>query len=280
MAGRYRNSWPDKPKYADRRLYDLGRLHIDEIRKISPNCANYINPLNKEISNSDEQFDLSSQSLDLEQFSRLDIAIQSNKIKANVVNKWVDRGGSVQTGDDYFNAFFDLYLRASVCSGNDKKEIQSLDDRARQFFESDPQRFILINPNALLRLSEIFIELGLPLNAVNYLAPFLSVEAWVSPLFECYLTALFASEKFDLFLSRIKHLEPEEKTLSICLREAQVYERLNEYELSINSIRSAIKISPNIPYPWHLLLHVSRAKGLNKAELSDIHTYVFSELTS
>jgi tetratricopeptide (TPR) repeat protein len=257
-------------QFSDRRLYDLGRLHIDEIRKISPNCANYINPLNKEISNSDEQFELSSQSLDLEQFSRLDIAIQSNKIKANVVNKWVDRGGSVQTGDDYFNAFFDLYLRASVCSGNDKEEIQSLDDRARQFFESDPQRFILINPNALLRLSEIFIELGLPLNAVNYLAPFLSVEAWVSPLFECYLTALFASEKFDLFLSRIKHLEPEEKTLSICLREAQVYERLNEYELSINSIRAAIKISPNIPYPWHLLLHVSRAKGLNKAELSDI----------
>ena len=102
------------------------------------------------------------------------------------------------------------------------------------------------------------------------MAPFLDAEVWVSPHFECYLIALFASDKFDQFLSRIKHLGPEDKTLSIFLREAQVYERLNEYEKSINSTRAAIEISPNNPYSWHLLLHVSRAKGLNKEELRDI----------
>ncbi|EGQ8097028.1 hypothetical protein G4T96_003617, partial [Vibrio cholerae] len=108
------------------------------------------------------------------------------------------------------------------------------------------------------------------LNAVKYLAPFLSDEAWVSPVFQCYLDALFESEKFNLFLSKIRHLEPSDKTASIHLREAQVYGRLNQHDLSIESTRSAIKISPNYPYLWHLLLHVSRAKGLNKQELSDI----------
>lgn len=180
------------------------------------------------------------------------------------------RGGAVHTGDDYVNSFFDLYLRASVCSSANKKAVQLLDERAQRFFELDAERFLRVNPHAMLRLCEKFIELGLPLNAVKYLAPFLSDEAWVSPVFQCYLDALFESEKFDLFLSKIRHLEPSDKTASIYLREAQVYERLNQYDLSIESTRSAIKISPNYPYLWHLLLHVSRSKGLNKQELSDI----------
>ena len=49
------------------------------------------------------------------------------------------------------------------------------------------------------------------------------------PVFQCYLNALFHSEKFDLLLSQVKHLEPSEKTMSIYLIEAQVYERLCEY---------------------------------------------------
>lgn len=92
----------------------------------------------------------------------------------------------------------------------------------------------------------------------------------MSPVFECYLSALYASEKFDLFLNKIKQLEKEDRTISVCFREAQVYERLGDYGLSIQSARAAIDISPTNPYVWHLLLHVSRAGGLSTDELKGI----------
>lgn len=256
--------------FLDNRLYDLGKLHVDKIRKMNSMCAEFIDQLSTGVKVSETKFELVSESLDLEQFAHLDFALENNQIKAKTVNNWVDNGGEVRTGDDYINSFFDLYLRASVCPVDNKKEVQLLDDRAQRFLELDSEKFIQINPYAILRLCDKFLELSLPLNSVSYLEPFLSDEAWVSPIFECYLTALFASEKFELFLSQTKHLEAEDKTVLICLREAQVYERWDEYELSIQSAKAAIKISPNNPYAWHLLLHISRAKGLNADELRDI----------
>lgn len=251
-------------------MYRLGKLHLDKIRKLSPECAEYIEEFSQGVSSQETKFELISESLDLEQFARLDFALQNDQIKVNTVNKWVERGGSVRTGDDYINSFFDLFLRASVCSADNIEEVQLLDERAQHFFELDSERFVLINPNAMLRLCEKFIELGLPLNTVKYLEPFLSDEAWVSPLFICYLNALLASEKFYLFLSKTKHLGDDDKTESIFLGEAQIYERLNKYDLSIASARAAIKKSQNNPYSWHLLLYVSREKGLNKEELREI----------
>ena len=81
---------------------------------------------------------------------------------------------------------------------------------------------------------------------------------------------LFLSDKIDLFLNKIKHLEPCDKTELIYLREAQVYDRLDEYELSIKSIRFAIEISPNNPYSWYLLLHTSRKNGGDAQFLKEI----------
>ncbi|HHG3319150.1 TPA: tetratricopeptide repeat protein [Vibrio parahaemolyticus] len=257
-------------RFSDTRLYEQGKVHLEKIRKMSPVCAEYIEQFFNDKSSFGTKFELVSDSLDLEQFAQLDFALQNNQIKPNTVSKWVDRGGAVLAGDDYIDSFFDLYLRASVCSSDNMKAVQLLDEKALHFFELDNDEFRRINPHAMLRLCEKFIDVGLPLNAVKYLEPFLSDEPWVSPIFQCYLDALFNSEKFDLFLSKIKHLEPSEKTVSIYLREAQVYERLCEYDLSIQSTRAALKLSPHTPYSWHLLLHVSKEKGLNKKELSDI----------
>ncbi len=256
--------------FLDSRLYDLGKLHIDKIREMNSMPAEFIEQLSTEMKTPKIKFELVSDILDLEQIVLLDFALESNQIKARDVNTWVDKGGEIHTGDDYINYFFDLYFRALVCSVDDKKEIQLLDERAQDFLVLDSKKFLLMNPYRISKLCEKFIWLNLPLHAVNYLSPFLSNEAWVSPIFECYLDALFASEKFDLLLSKIKHLMPDEKTELIYLREAQVYERLNEYELSIKSTRSAIDISPNNSYAWLLLLHTSRRKGLGINVLKEI----------
>ena len=256
--------------FLDSRLYNLAKQHIDKIRNMNSMCAEFIEQLFMRGEVEKSKFELVTDSLDLEQFARLDSALENAQIKAKAVNKWVENGGEIRTGNDYINSFFDLYLRASVCSLNDKKEVQLLDERAKSFLELDSEKFYRMNPYAILRLCEKFLELGLPLNAFNYLEVFLDDEAWLSPIFECYLSALFASEKFDLFLNKIKHLKKEDKTVSVCLIEAQVYERLGEYELSIQSARAAIGISPTYPYAWHLLLHASRSKGLDKDELKSI----------
>ncbi|MFC1234820.1 hypothetical protein [Vibrio sp. F74] len=266
--------------YLDRRLYDLGRTHIDEIRKLDYLTADFIGQLSSTVNVSETKFDLVSDSLDLEQFARLDFALENKQIQTKAVTKWVDKGGAVQAGDDYINSFFDLYLRASVCSIDDKKEVQRLDNSAKKFLELDSEKFVRINPFAILRLCDRFIELNLPLYAVEYLNPFLSEEAWVSPIFECYLNALFASEKFDLFLSQVKHLELKDKTTLIFLREAQIYERLGNYEPSIESAKAATNLAPNSPYAWQLLLYVSRVKGVDtnglKKIIFDIPESIFS----
>jgi len=254
----------------DCRLYDVAKKYVDKIRKMDSMLADFIEELSNGGNVEDAKFELASNSLDLEQCARLGFALENNQIKANALNKWVESGGEVRTGDDYINLFFDLYLRASVCPVNDIKQVQLLDKRARNFINIDSDKFYRINPYAVLRLCEKFLELELPLNAVNYLEPFLDDEAWVSPIFECYLSALYTSEKFDLFLNKIKHLEGEDRTFSICLREAQVYARLGEYRLSIQSARAAIYISPTNPYVWQLLLHVSRTEGLRIEELKGI----------
>lgn len=256
--------------FLDSRLYDLAKLHIDKIREMNSMSAELIEQLSTRVEASKIKFELVSDTLNLEQFAYLDFALEHNQIKTRDVNKWVDKGGVVHIGDDYINSFLDLYLRASVCSVDDKRELQFLDERAQSFLEQDSKQYIRINPYKILKLCDKFIELNLPLNAVNYLSRLLSDENWVSPIFECYLNALFASEKFDLFLSKTKKLEPEEKTELIYLREAQIYERLDEHELSIKSTRSAIDISSNNPHAWHLLLHVSRIKGLSTDDLKDI----------
>ncbi|CAH7405415.1 TPR_REGION domain-containing protein [Vibrio chagasii] len=256
--------------FLDGRLYDVAKQYVDKIRTMNSMHADFIEQLSNGGKVEEAKFELVSDSLDLEQFARLDSALENNQIKAKAVNKWVESGGEIRMGDDYINSFFDLYLRASVCPVNDKKQAQLLDERAQSFLDIDPDKFYRINPHAVLRLCEKFLELDLPLNAVKYLEPFLGDEAWVSPVFECYLSALYASEKFDLFLNKIKQLEIEDRTVSVCLREAQVYERLGEYGLSIQSARAAIDISPTNPYAWHLLLHVSRINGLSTGELKSI----------
>ncbi|PMO70495.1 MULTISPECIES: GapS6b family protein [Vibrio] len=256
--------------FLDSRLYDVAKQYVDRIRNMNSTYADFIEQLSSGGKVEEAKFELVSDSLDLEQFARLDSALENDQIKAKAVNKWVESGGEIRTGDEYINSFFDLYLRVSVCPINHKKEVQLLDERAQGFLDIDPEKFYRINPYAVLRLCEKFLELDLPLNAVNYLQPFLDDEAWVSPIFECYLSALFASEKFDLFLNQIKHLGEEDKTVSVCLREAQVYERLGEYGLSIQSARAAIGISSTNSYAWHLLLHVSRAEGLGTDELKGI----------
>ena len=255
---------------SDYRLYDVAKKYVDKIRNMDSRLADFIEQLSNEGNVEEAKFELVSSSLDLEQCARLGFALANNQIKAKTVNKWVESGGEVSTGDDYYNSFFDLYLRASICPVNDIKQVQLLDERAKNFINIDSDKFCLINPYVVLRLCEKFLELDLPLNAVNYLEPFLDDEAWVSPIFECYLSALYASEKFDLFLNKIKHLEGEDRTISIFLREAQVYLRLGEYRLSTQSARAAIDISPTNPYAWQLLLHVSRTEGLRIEELKNI----------
>ncbi|CTR52279.1 Uncharacterised protein [Escherichia coli] len=256
--------------FSDSRLYNLGKLHIDKVREIDSFSAEYLEQSSIGMSTPDIKFELVSDVLDLEKFSFLIFAIENNQMKAKDVNNWIDNGGIIETGDDYINSFLNLYLRALVCSVDDKNEIQLLDKKAQDFLELDSKKFMLINPANILNLCDKFILCNLPLNAVNYLTPLLSDEAWVSPIFECYLNALFLSDKIDLFLNKIKHLEPCDKTELIYLREAQVYDRLDEYELSIKSIRFAIEISPNNPYSWYLLLHTSRKNGGDAQFLKEI----------
>lgn len=256
--------------FMDSRLFDMGKVYVNEIRKMAPATAGLLEQIDTRLVIPNKNFKLSSNSLDLEQFAILDFALEHNYVKIRDVQKWINQGGVISTGDEYINSFFELYLTALVCSIDNKNEIQELEVKSQSFFEKDLKRFKQINPAGILKMCERFIQLNLPLSAVTYLSPFISDDAWVSPTFECYLNALYLSEKFDMFLSKIKHLQPEDKTQLIYIREAEIRERMDENEQSINLTRSAIDLYPNNPYPWHLLLHTSRKAGATVDALKEI----------
>jgi hypothetical protein len=207
------------------------------------------------------RFDLTSNSLNLVDFMKLNFAIEHDLVQLSAVNTWLDNGGDIQIGDAYFNSFAELQLRAMVCCTNDKQGILSLKDKAKAFIELDQVKLLTLNPLAIITLCDKFIELNLSLNAVEYLSHFVPDESWISPLFECYLSALIACEKYALFLKKIEHLSPKEKSFMVWIREAQLYERIGEYELSVKASRAAIQIAPTNPYAWNLLLYASRKDG-------------------
>ncbi|MGO3407337.1 GapS6b family protein [Marinomonas sp.] len=255
--------------FSDKRLFDLGTSYLDSIKKITPECSERIELLSGGIVSLKGEIDLANSFLNLEKFESLDIALNNNEIKVSDLRRWLEHGGEVRTDNDYMSSFGNLYLNAWGCS-SDNDEIQRLNRKADDFLDLYEEKILQFYPHIIVRLCIKFIDLKLPLQAVKYLEPFLSDEVWVSPVLYCYLDALFASEKFDLLLSKISHLNPAEKTSYIYLREAQVYERFSDYLSSIASARATIEIEPNMPYAWQLLLHVSRENGASQEQLANI----------
>lgn len=255
--------------FLDGRIVELGQNHIERIRNMDGVCASTIEEISSTAPFPYTRFELTSDSLGIKDFSNLHFAIDNGLIKFSAVNDWLDKGGSIQTGHDYLNTFAELQLTALLCSNYNKQDLQSLGSKAQDFFELDIDQFMRLNLFAVKRLCERFIELELPLYAVQYLSPFIPDKSWVSPIFLCYLDALFASEKYDLFFLQIKHLSSEDKTEQIWIQEALLYERIKEFKLSIISIRAAIELTPCDSYAWYLLLFILRSSGVSLDVLKD-----------
>ncbi len=256
--------------FIDRRLIEIGKERIEKIRDINEEFADTLQKMSSIYPTPKAHFELTSNSLDLDGFMNLNFAIEHDLVQLSAVNTWLDNGGDIQIGDAYLNSFAELQLRAMVCSRDDKQGVLSLGAKAKEFIELDKVRLLSLNPFGIITLCDKFIELNLSLNAVEYLSHFIPDGAWISPLFECYLNALIASEKYELFLTKIKHLSSEDKTFMVWIREAQLYERTGEYGLSIDAARSAIKIAPNSPYAWSILLNTSRLSGESVESLKEL----------
>ena len=130
--------------FSDHRLHDLARLHVDKIRDIHSGCAELVDKLCNQEKLEESPFELTSKSLDLEQFSRLDVALESEKIDTKSVSNWVENGGKISTGDEYLNSFIDLFLSALLCSSSDKKALHSLDERAQTFLENNQKDIVVL----------------------------------------------------------------------------------------------------------------------------------------
>lgn len=256
--------------FMDKRLHELGKAYINEIREMSSTTAEALERLTTKVKVTAGEFKLTSDTIDLEQFELLEFALMSNQVRVNDVREWVERGGVIHTGNDYIDSFVGLYLSALILPADNKIEIKKLDDKAQLFLKQGSEMLKQMNPACILRLCDIFIEVNQPLNAVGFISPFITDDIWVSPVFECYLNALFLSEKFSSFLSKVERLRAEDKSELILLREAQIYERMDYHDRSINLLRTAINISPDNPHTWYSLLYTSRKNGANTDALMDI----------
>lgn len=119
--------------FLDARLIELSKKHVEKIRLMDEICANTIKKIVLAPPFPHAHFELMSDSLDLDSFSNLHFAIENDLVKLSAVNTWLDKGGVIQTGDDYFNSFAELQLTSLLCSNGDKQGLQSLDNKAQDF---------------------------------------------------------------------------------------------------------------------------------------------------
>lgn len=256
--------------FSDTDLIIMGQKHADKISTFDSDISDKINRALLSKSFKKSELDFSQISIDFERYLVLIDALKRKTIKGSIVEQWINQGGSIDTGESYVNSFYMLYLKALIHKDGDNKKIVSLVDEANKLLQLNDDLFIQLPPLALIELSDLFIDMDCPLLAVDYLSPMIPKEPWASPLFECYLRALVASEKHQLFLSQVALISPEEKTSFVWLLEAQVHERLNQYQYAINASRSAIALDPDDHFAWNLLLFTLRNSGVNVDERKKI----------
>ncbi|RPA46445.1 hypothetical protein EGC79_12400 [Shewanella vesiculosa] len=266
--------------FFNRRLIELGAEYINEIRKIDPKISDKINQITSKTSLQNTKFELVESILDLDSCLNLDAAIRENKISSYTINKWFDDGGQVQTGKDYFDLFIELNLKAKICDKENKKLVAGVEELAKYFLKNHANRLNEINPLIIKDLSDNLVELDLSLCAVAFLGTILPNSPWVSPMLECYLNALLASEKYEQLKNQLNNISFEDKNSSVWLIEAQLYHRLQNYKESILAAKNSIDLNVNNVYSWFFLLYVSRLNGtsvdiLKKVVLEDIPNIIF-----
>jgi hypothetical protein len=255
--------------FSNYKLLDLANKHIDKIRIVDELFAEQLKPKSITTLYSKNNFNSKSYILDEDGFADLNASLESNQVQISIVKNWLNNGGGIQVGNDYQNSFVELLLLALTCEDKNKGEVELLNSKTQHFYELDPIKFSSLNPALILKLCNRLIELKLFIHAIAYLKPWVSADTWVSPIFECYLNALFYGEKFDLFLSQLDSINTDDKTEIIWLLEAQFYSRIKNESLAIDAVRSAINIFPNNSYSWYLLLFILRDTGATSKTIKD-----------
>ncbi|MGR3971196.1 GapS6b family protein [Shewanella sp. 1180_01] len=256
--------------FLDRRLLQFFDKHRDQISNINPDFIN--NHLNKKHQASEykSRFELSNNEVDIEGYAELNLAVENNKISITAINKWLDNGGRIETGDDLFNSFLTLSLTAKICKITNKLDINNVKKLAENFLSYNIERYIEIHPAAVINLCDDFLRLDLPLCAVELLSILLPDSPWLSPIYKCYLNALLASEKYEILKNKLDEICFEDKSTSLWLIEAQLYQRLKSYIPSIRAAQHSIRLDANNAYSWYFLLFTSRLSGTSIEERKKI----------
>lgn len=247
--------------FSHRRLIDLGTKYTDGISKVDAGFAQHLLKLTSYAPEQRSRYELPVSILDLENYSSLNAAIQDNRISNFSVKKWLSNGGEIKTGDEYIDSFLELNLKARVCDKEDKSLISEVKIDAEQFLKSYANRLNELYPITVMDLSESFLELDLPLCAVEFLGVLLPQSPWLSPVFNCYLNALLASEKYEQLKNNLDSIVFEEKLSSTWLIETQLYFRLKNYGKAITAVKNAINLNADNAYQWFFLLSASRLNG-------------------
>ena len=106
-------------------LIIMGQKHADKISTLDSDISDKINRalLSKLFENS--ELDFSQISIDFERYLVLIDALKRKTIKGSIVEQWINKGGSIDTGESYVNSFYMLYLKALIHKDGDNKKIVS-----------------------------------------------------------------------------------------------------------------------------------------------------------
>ncbi|WGL96309.1 GapS6b family protein [Arsenophonus nasoniae] len=256
--------------YHDKRLAKLGNKFKQKIKEIDEHCANIIEELTPNLDVAQITSPILEQCINPDEFSKLILLTQHNRIDTTSLKNWLDNDGNIKTNDSYLNTFLKLQLRSLLCQTDDMQAIFTLSIEVENFLDLDKSRLFDLHPSGIIQLCDRLIKLKLPLLSLKLIESLITEDLWVSPVLECYINALYSSEKFELLFFKLSQISDDDKTEFIWSIEARALQKIKEFDLSIKAIRAAINLSSINPYSWYLLLFVSRHNGVSIEQLRKI----------
>ncbi|MEL4408393.1 PIN domain-containing protein [Shewanella algae] len=248
---------------------------VDDIAEIDGSIAETIRKSCEGIG-SDLSINLTSEVITPDEYSKLCLSMVNNSIDFADVRSWVSAGGKVSFEEEVCQAFADLNLCSLLysCSEDDIK----LRGKLRTFISNYSEEFDKISYMAMLNLCNRMLKVEQHVYVCDLLKPFVHQSSWQSPLFNCYLESLFQSEKYDSFIKAISHLEHENKSKYILVKECSIYWSVGDFANARKSILELIKREPEDAEAWASLLVLEKELGSQKDDLVSLVDSIPSEV--
>lgn len=168
----------------------------------------------------------------------------------NVLQKWLDDGGSICNDTDEFSReILLIYLKCCAKKISNKRhrhENRELKSVCQDFLANHACELEWLHPEFVLKLSTCLMWINLPNEACNFIRPLLSSgDYWLSPILRCYLDALLMAEQYSTIYEVLNNISDHHWDGMIWQIKARLEFFIGQYGNALESLEAGFAIAPN-----------------------------------